>query len=218
MGQKVNPNGMRVGVIRNWDSRWYASKRQVPGLLLEDIAIREYVEKKLHDAYVSKTEIERTNNKITLTIIAAQPGVILGKEGDNKKKIVADLTKLTNKSVLLNVKEVANPDLDATLVARSIAEQIENRASYRRAEKMAIQRAMRAGAMGIKTYISGRLGGKEIAGGEGYSQGTVPLQTLRADIDFAIGVAHTTYGALGIKVWICKGIILPEKKTPKEAN
>ena len=218
MGQKVNPNGLRVGVIRNWDSRWYANKREVPALLLEDIHIREYVDKNLKAGYVSKTEIERTNNKITITLIAGQPGAILGEKGDNKKKVVAELEAMTGKSVIINVKEVANPDLDATLVARSIAEQIENRASYRRAEKQAIQKAMKAGAKGIKTYISGRLGGKEMAGGEGYSEGKVPLQTIRADIDYALAEAHTTYGLLGIKVWICKGEVLPEKKSQKEAK
>ena len=227
MGQKVNPNGMRIGIIRGWESKWYASKNEVPALLHEDLMIRKevykYYEKDIYGANVdpkltkdhgiSKIEIERSKTKIMLTIFTAKPGLIIGKEAANKVGLVDKLQKLTGKVVFLSVNEISNPAIDATLVARNIARQLENRASFRRVQKKAIQDAMRAGAKGIKTSISGRLGGAEMARREGYSEGTVPLHTLRADIDYAVAEANTTYGKLGVKVWICKGEVLPVKKT-----
>lgn len=216
MGQKVSPIGFRLGIIRDWDSKWYASKREVPALLHEDLKIRQYLEEFYKKAYVSKVEIERTKTKIMLTIYTAKPGVVIGREGSTKNQVVEYLEKLTGKTVFLTVVEIRNPDLDATLVARNIAEQLENRASFRRVQKMAIQRAMRAGAKGIKTLVSGRLGGAEMARSEGYNEGTVPLHTLRADIDYAVAEALTTYGKLGVKVWIYKGEVLPAKKAKKE--
>ncbi|MGI6710259.1 MAG: 30S ribosomal protein S3 [Bacilli bacterium] len=216
MGQKVNPNGMRLGIIRTWDSKWYASKLEVPSLLHEDLKLREFVSEFYKKAYVSKIEIERAKQRIMLTIYTAKPGIVIGREGSTKKELVSILEKKTGKTVFINIVEIKNPDLDAALVARNIAEQLESRASFRRVQKMAIQRTMKAGAKGIKTSISGRLGGAEMARREGYSEGTVPLHTLRADIDFAIAEANTTYGKLGVKVWICKGEVLPTKK--KEAK
>lgn len=216
MGQKVNPNGLRLGIIRTWDSKWYASKLEVPNLLHEDLYIRKFVNEFYKRAYVSKIEIERAKQRIMLTIYTAKPGIVIGREGSTKKELVTVLEKKTGKTVFINIVEIRNPELDAALVARNIAEQLENRASFRRVQKMAIQRTMKAGAKGIKTAISGRLGGAEMARREGYSEGTVPLHTLRSDIDFAIAEAQTTYGKLGVKVWICKGEILPAKK--KEAK
>lgn len=218
MGQKVNPIGLRVGIIRDWDSKWYASKLEVPTLLHEDLKIREMINEFYKKAYVSKIEIERTKTRVMITVHTAKPGIVIGREGSTKNEIVAQLQKFTGKTVFLNVVEIRNPDLDATLVARSIAEQLENRASFRRVQKMAIQRTMRAGAKGIKTAVSGRLGGAEMARREGYSEGTVPLHTLRADIDYAVAEANTTYGKLGVKVWICKGEVLPTKKNRKEGQ
>lgn len=216
MGQKVSPIGLRLGIIRDWDSKWYANKLEVPTLLHEDLKIREYIANYYKKAYVSRVEIERTKTKIMLTIYTAKPGVVIGREGSTKQQAVEELQKLTGKTIFLSVVEIKNPDLDATLVARNIAEQLENRASFRRVQKMAIQRSMKAGAKGIKTSISGRLGGAEMARREGYSEGTVPLHTLRADVDYAVAEATTTYGKLGVKVWICKGEVLPEKKNKKE--
>ncbi|HKM29745.1 MAG TPA: 30S ribosomal protein S3 [Bacilli bacterium] len=218
MGQKVNPIGLRVGIIRDWESKWYASKLEVPALLHEDLKIRETIQEFYKKAFVSKIEIERTKTKIMLTIHTAKPGVVIGRDGAIKAQIVEKLQKMTGKTIFLSVVEIRNPDLDATLVARNMAEQLENRASFRRVQKMAIQRSMRAGAKGIKTSISGRLGGAEMARREGYSEGTVPLHTLRADIDYALAEAKTTYGKLGVKVWICKGEVLPAKKIKKEAD
>ena len=218
MGQKVNPIGLRVGIIRDWESKWYASKLEVPALLHEDLKIRETIQEFYKKAFVSKIEIERTKTKIMLTIHTAKPGVVIGRDGAIKAQIVEKLQKMTGKTIFLSVVEIRNPDLDATLVARNMAEQLENRASFRRVQKMGIQRSMRAGAKGIKTSISGRLGGAEMARREGYSEGTVPLHTLRADIDYALAEAKTTYGKLGVKVWICKGEVLPAKKIKKEAD
>ncbi len=215
MGQKVNPIGLRLGVIRDWDSRWYANKLEVPELLHEDLKIRNEINGFYKKAQVSKITIERVKSKIMITVYTAKPGVVIGKEGAVKQEIVKRLEKLTHKSVFLSVMEIKNPDLDATLVARKIAEDLENRASFRRVQKKAIQQTMKAGAKGIKTKISGRLGGAEMARAEGYSEGTVPLHTLRADVDYALAEANTTYGKLGVKVWICKGEILPAKKEAK---
>ena len=212
MGQKVSPVGLRVGIIRDWDSRWYADKNDVADLLQEDIKIREVLHKFYVNAAVSKIEIERLKNRVILTVHTAKPGMVIGREGSVKNQVVAKLKKITTNDIILNVVEIKKPELDAVLVADSIAQQLENRASFRRVQKMAIQRAMRAGAKGCKTLVSGRLGGAEIARSEGYSEGNVPLHTLRADIDYAHAEAMTTYGKLGIKVWIYKGEILPEKK------
>ena len=215
MGQKVSPIGMRLGIIRDWDSKWYASKLEVPALLHEDLKIRAEINEYYKRAQVSRILIERVKNKVMIVLYTAKPGAVIGREGANKTAIVEKLQKLTGKTVYMNVVEIKNPDLDATLVARKMAEDLENRASFRRVQKKAIQQAMKAGAKGIKTHISGRLGGAEMARGEGYSEGTVPLHTLRADVDYALAEANTTYGKLGVKVWICKGEILPAKKEAK---
>ena len=212
MGQKVNPVGLRVGIIKDWDSRWYADKNDVADLLHEDISLREMLEKLYENSAVSKVEIERLKNRIVITVNTAKPGMVIGREGSVKKAVVAKLKELTDKQIILNVVEIKKPELDAKLVADSVASQLENRASFRRVQKMAIQRAMRSGAKGVKTLVSGRLGGAEIAREEGYSEGNVPLHTLRADIDYASVEAQTTYGKLGVKVWIYKGEILPSKK------
>ena len=215
MGQKVSPIGLRVGVIKGWESKWYADKKEVPALLHEDIKIRDVVNEYYKKAYVSKIEIERTKTKVNLTVYTSKPGLVIGKEGSIKTQLVEKLQKLTGKTVFMNVVEIKQPDLDAKLVARKMAEDLENRASFRRVQKKAIQQTMKAGAKGIKTSISGRLGGAEMARAEGYSEGTVPLHTLRADIDYALAEANTTYGKLGVKVWICKGEVLPAKKEAK---
>ncbi len=231
MGQKVNPIGLRIGVIKDWESKWYANKKEVADLLQEDIKIRKTVykyyeelptgredQKGVNDHGISKIEIERTKTKVMLTIYTMKPGFIIGKEAANKNALVQLLQKMTKKVFYVSVVEIANPYIDATLVARNIAKQLENRASFRRVQKKAIQDAMKNGAKGIKTSISGRLGGAEMARREGYSEGTVPLHTLRADIDYAIAEANTTYGKLGVKVWICKGEVLPTRKVNKEAK
>ncbi len=215
MGQKVSPIGLRLGVIRDWDSKWYANKLEVPELLHEDLRIRAEIAEFYKKAQVSKVSIERVKSKIMVTIATAKPGVVIGREGIIKQEVVKKLEKMTGKTVFMNIVEIKNPDLDATLVARKMADDLENRASFRRVQKKAIQQTMKAGAKGIKTSVSGRLGGAEMARREGYSEGTVPLHTLRADIDYAIAEANTTYGKLGVKVWICKGEILPAKKEAK---
>ncbi len=209
MGQKVNPVGLRIGIIRDWDSRWYADKNDVADLLHEDIKIRALLEDFYKNAAVSRIEIERSKGRVILTVHTAKPGMVFGRESAIKNEVVAKLQKLSNKEVYMNIKEIKKPDMDAQIVARNIAKQLENRASFRRVQKMAIQRAMRAGSKGCKTMVSGRLGGAEMARSEGYSEGNVPLHTLRADIDYATAEADTTYGKLGIKVWIYKGEILP---------
>lgn len=212
MGQKVHPIGLRIGIIRDWDSRWYADKNDVADLLHEDIKVRKLLRELYANAAVSRIEIERSKNRVIITVNTAKPGMVIGREASVKKAVVAKLQKLTDKEVFLNVVEIKRPEIDANLVAESIANQLENRASFRRVQKMAIQRAMRAGAKGCKTLISGRLGGAEMARSEGYSEGNVPLHTLRANIDYSAAEATTTYGKLGIKVWIYKGEILPAKK------
>ena len=212
MGQKVNPIGQRIGIILDWESRWYADKNDVADLLHEDIKVRDLLRELYANAAVSRIEIERSKNRVIITVNTAKPGMVIGREATVKKAVVAKLEKLTSKEVFLNVVEIKRPEVDANLVAESIANQLENRASFRRVQKMAIQRAMRAGAKGCKTLISGRLGGAEMARSEGYSEGNVPLHTLRADIDYSAAEATTTYGKLGIKVWIYKGEILPSKK------
>ena len=217
MGQKVNPHGLRVGVIKDWDSRWYARNEKVGDLLVEDKKIRDYLKKSLYSAGVPKIEIERDNAKVRVYLHCARPGVVIGKGGEEIKKIEAQLVKLTGKAVDLKIVEVKNPDLNAQLVAENIAQQIEKRISHRRAMKNTMGRAMRAGALGIKTCCSGRLGGREIAGVEHYHDGTIPLQTLRADIDYGFAEAATTYGRIGVKVWIYKGEVLTQalRTTPR---
>ncbi|MDT8862285.1 30S ribosomal protein S3 [Alkalihalobacillus sp. MEB130] len=215
MGQKVNPTGLRVGIIKDWESKWYADK-DYADLLHEDIKIREYVEKRLKDASVSKVEIERAANRVNITISTAKPGMVIGKGGSEVEALRKALNTLTGKRVHINILEIKQADLDAKLVAENIARQLENRISFRRAMKQAIQRTMRSGAKGIKTQVSGRLGGADIARAEHYSEGTVPLHTLRADIDYGTAEADTTYGKLGIKIWIYRGEVLPTKGTKKE--
>ncbi|MBM7550338.1 30S ribosomal protein S3 [Peptoniphilus gorbachii] len=210
MGQKVNPHGLRVGVIKDWDSKWYADKKNFADLLVEDNNIRKYVKKKLYTAGISKIEIERAANRVKVSIYTAKPGMVIGRGGAGVEELRAEIEKLTNKSVVINVEEIKNQDLDAQIVAEAIAESLERRVAFRRAMKQAIQRTMRQGALGIKTSVSGRLGGADMARTEGYSEGTIPLQTLRADIDYGFAEADTTYGKIGVKVWLYKGEVLPE--------
>ena len=210
MGQKVHPIGLRVGIIKDWQSKWYAEK-DYADLLHEDIKIREYLENRLKTAAVSSIEIERAANRVNITIHTGKPGMVIGKGGSEVEALRKSLNALTGKKVHFNIVEIKKVDLDAKLVAENIARQLENRISFRRAQKQAIQRAMRAGAKGIKTQVSGRLGGADIARAEHYSEGTVPLHTLRADIDYATAEADTTYGKLGVKVWIYRGEVLPTK-------
>ncbi|WP_456272764.1 30S ribosomal protein S3 [Bacillus sp. AK031] len=217
MGQKVHPVGLRVGVIRDWESKWYADK-DYANLLHEDLKVREYIAKRLVDASVSKVEIERAANRINITVHTAKPGMVIGKGGTEVEALRKALNELTSKRVHINIVEIKRADLDAKLVAENIARQLENRVSFRRAQKQSIQRAMRAGAKGIKTQVSGRLGGADIARAEHYSEGTVPLHTLRADIDYAHAEADTTYGKLGVKVWIYRGEVLPAKKKSEEGG
>ena len=212
MGQKINPIGLRVGVIRDWEAKWYADK-DFATLLHEDLKVRKYIAEALKEASVSSVEIERAANRINIAIHTGKPGMVIGKGGSEIEKLRNKLNALTNKKVHINVIEIKKVDLDATLVAGNIARQLENRVSFRRAQKQAIQRAMKLGAKGIKTQVSGRLGGADIARVEQYSEGTVPLHTLRADIDFAHEEADTTYGKLGVKVWIYRGEVLPTQKS-----
>jgi len=217
MGQKVNPHGLRVGVIKDWDSRWYARNEKVGDLIVEDKKIRDYLKKTLYGAGIPKIEIERDNAKVRIYLHCARPGVVIGKGGEDIKKIEAALVKLTGKAVDLKIVENRESDTTAQLVAENIAQQIEKRISHRRAMKNAMGRAMRAGAKGIKVSCSGRLGGREIAGTEHYHDGTIPLQTIRADIDYGFAEAATTYGRIGIKVWIYKGEVLTQalRTTPR---
>ncbi|MDD3126322.1 MAG: 30S ribosomal protein S3 [Candidatus Izemoplasmatales bacterium] len=215
MGQKVSPVGLRVGIIRDWDSRWYADKKDVANLLIEDIKIRTLLYDLYKNASVSKIEIERSKSRVIITVNTAKPGMVIGRDGVTKVAVIEKLKTLSNKEIFLNIVEIKHPELDAKLVAESIATQLENRASFRRTQKVAIQRALKAGAKGCKTLVAGRLAGAEIARSEGYNEGNVPLHTLRADIDYALAEAHTTYGKLGVKVWIYKGEILPAKKEAK---
>lgn len=217
MGQKVHPIGMRIGVIRDWDSKWYAEK-DYADFLHEDLRIRDYVAKRLSDASVSRVEIERAANRVNITIHTAKPGMVICKGGSEVEALRKNLNELTQKRVHINIVEIKRADLDAKLVAENIARQLEGRVSFRRAQKQAIQRTMRAGAKGIKTQVSGRLGGADIARAEHYSEGTVPLHTLRADIDYAWEEADTTYGKLGVKVWIYRGEVLPTKKNNVEGG
>ena len=218
MGQKINPTGMRVGIIRDWDAKWYANKKDYATALHEDLKLRKYIETKLADASVSRIEIERTANRVNISIHTAKPGMVIGKGGSEVDALRNELSKLVAKGerVHINIIEIKKPDLDAHLVGSQIASDLERRVAFRRAMRGAIQRAMRAGAKGIKTQVSGRINGADIARVEQYTEGTVPLHTLRADIDFSWDEATTTYGQLGVKTWIYRGDVLPEKKSVKK--
>ena len=217
MGQKVNPHGLRVGVIKDWDSRWYASEEKVGDLIVEDQKIRKYLKKTLYGAGVPKIEIERSNDIVTIYLHCARPGVVIGKGGEQIEQYRLAVEKMIGKKVKLNIVEVRNPDMNAQLVAENIAQQLEKRISHRRAMKNSMARAMRAGAKGIKVCCSGRLGGREIAGVEHYHEGTIPLQTIRADIEYGFAEAATTFGRIGVKVWIYKGEVLSQtlRTTPR---
>ena len=211
MGQKVNPHGLRVGVIKDWDSKWYAEDADFSEFLVEDYNIRKFLKEKLFAAGISKIEIERASDRVKVIIYTAKPGVVIGKAGAEIEKTKKELSKMTGKKVLVDIKEIKRPDKDAQLAAENVAAQLENRVAFRRAMKSVMGRAMKAGALGIKTSCSGRLGGADMARTEFYSEGTIPLQTLRADIDYGFAEADTTYGKVGVKVWIYKGEVLPTK-------
>ncbi len=213
MGQKVNPHGLRVGVIKDWSSKWYSNKKDFSNLLIEDKGIRKHVKKKFFTSGVSNIEIERAANRVKITIYTAKPGMVIGKGGSGVDDLKKELELMTGKNVFINIIEVKVPELNSQLVAENIASQLERRISFRRAMKQSIQRTMRSGAKGIKTMVSGRLGGAEIARSERYSEGTIPLQTLRADIDYGFAEADTTYGKIGVKVWIYKGEVLGKAKS-----
>ncbi len=217
MGQKVNPHGLRVGVIKDWDSKWYA-EADFADNLVEDYNIRTYLKKKLYSAGVAKIEIERASDRLKVIIHTAKPGVVIGKGGAEIEKLKADVQKFTDKKLVVDIKEIKRPDRDAQLVAESIAQQLENRISFRRAMKSTMARTMKAGAKGIKTSVSGRLGGADMARTEFYSEGTIPLQTLRADIDYGFAEADTTYGKVGVKAWIYKGEVLPVKQVKEGSD
>lgn len=212
MGQKVNPHGIRVGIIKDWDSKWFANRKDFGDSLVEDYKIRKFLKKKLFNSGIAKIEIEKKQEKTLITLHAAKPGIIIGKGGAEIEKLKADVKKLIGKDVHINIVEIKVPDMNAQLVAENIAAQLEKRISFRRAMKQCMQRTMKMGAKGIKTAVSGRLGGAEIARCEHYHEGTIPLQTLRADIDYGFWEADTTYGKIGVKVWIYKGEVLPGAK------
>ena len=218
MGQKMDPNGLRLGIIKDWNSKWYADSKNFADYLVEDYKIRKYIDKKLHVAGISKIEIERTAKFVKINVYTAKPGLIIGKGGNLAEALKAELEKMINKQVNLNIVEVSNIDLDAKLVAENIAMQLEKRISFRRAMKQCMQKTMKAGALGIKTAVSGRLGGADMARTEFYKEGTIPLQTLRAEIDYGFAEADTTYGKIGVKVWTYKGQILPAKKNNMEGG
>ena len=215
MGQKINPKGLRVGVIHDWDAKWFADDKDFADVLHEDLKIRNHIDTALVDASVSRVEIERAANRINISINTAKPGMVIGKGGSEVDKLRNELNKLTGKRVHVNIIEIKKPELDAKLVAEDIAQQLENRIAFRRAQKQAIQNTMRAGAEGIRTQVSGRLNGADMARTESFSEGTVPLHTIRADIDYAHAEADTTFGKIGVKVWIYKGEILSSKKDTK---
>ena len=220
MGQKVNPHGLRVGVIKDWESKWFAEPENFADALVEDYKIREFLKKKLYHAGVSKIQIERTTGRVKVIVYTAKPGGVLGKGGAEIEKLKVELAKFSNQKILVDIKEVKTPDSDAQLVAENIAQQLENRISFRRAMKSCMGRAMKAGAKGIKTSCSGRLGGADMARTEFYSEGNIPLQTLRADIDYGFAEANTTYGKIGVKTWVYHGEVLPTKggKTAKASS
>ena len=218
MGQKMHPHGLRVGVIKDWSSKWYADSKNFADYLVEDQKIRAYVKKKLYVSGISKIEIERTAKFVKVNVYTAKPGLVIGKGGNLAESLKAELSKMINKEVNLNIVEVKDVDTDAQLVAENIAGQLERRISFRRAMKQCMQKSMKAGALGIKTAVSGRLGGADMARTEFYKEGTIPLQTLRADIDYGFAEADTTYGKIGVKVWIYKGEVLPSKKIKAEGG
>ena len=218
MGQKVNPHGLRVGVIKDWDSKWYAEDADFSEFLVEDYNIRKFLKEKLYAAGISKIEIERASDRVKVIIYTAKPGVVIGKAGAEIEKTKKELSKLTDKKVLVDIKEIKRPDKDAQLAAENVAAQLENRVAFRRAMKSVMGRAMKSGALGIKTSCSGRLGGADMARTEFYSEGTIPLQTLRADIDYGFAEADTTYGKVGVKVWIYKGEVLPTKENKEGSD
>lgn len=213
MGQKVNPNGLRLGINKDWDSKWYANKADFSKYLANDVKIREYFEKNSKANGISKVQIERNSKRTEVIVHTAKPGVIIGRGGEQIEVMKKELSKLVNEDIQISIVDIKKPDMSAQIVADSIAMQIENRASFRMAQKRAIRNAMKAGAKGIKTLVSGRLGGADMARSEGYTEGTIPLHTLRADVDYATSEADTTFGKIGVKVWIYKGEILPSKKT-----
>ena len=212
MGQKVSPNGLRLGINKDWEAKWYANKKDFSKTLAQDIKIREYFDNNMKNAGIAKVEIERTAKKCEITIHTSKPGIMIGKGGEEIEKLKKELAKLTDENIQISIVDIKKVDLNAKLVAESIANQITNRASFRMAQKRAIRNAMKAGAKGIKTLVSGRLGGADMARSEGYTEGTIPLHTLRADVDYATAEADTTFGKIGVKVWIYKGEILPGKK------
>ena len=218
MGQKVHPTGVRVGIIKDWNSKWYADSRNFADYLVEDQKIRKFLKKKLYTAGISKIEIERTAKAVKVNLYTAKPGIVIGKGGAGAESLKAELQKMIGKDVNLNIVEVKSPDLDAQLVAENIAGQLERRISFRRAMKQCMQKTMKMGALGIKTSVSGRLGGADMARTEFYKEGTIPLQTLRADIEYGFAEANTTYGKIGVKVWIYKGEVLPAKKKQQEGG
>jgi small subunit ribosomal protein S3 len=218
MGQKVNPHGLRIGIIKDWDTKWYANNKNFSVFLVEDVKLRRFLKKKLYVSGVSRIEIERAANKVKINVSTAKPGLVIGKGGTGIDELRKELEKMTGKSVLINITEIKSPEIDATLVAENIASQLEKRISFRRAMKQSMSRAMKLGAKGIKTAVAGRLGGAEIARTEHYHEGTIPLQTLRADIDYGFAEANTTYGKLGVKVWIYKGEVLPAAKKQTKAE
>lgn len=214
MGQKVNPKGLRIGIIKDWEGKWFADKRNYSNLLIEDVKIREYIKRKLYQAGISKTQIERAANRVKISVHTAKPGIVIGRGGAEVEALRKELEKMTGKQVHVNIVEIKTPETDAQLVAENIASQLEKRIAFRRAMKQTVQRSLRLGAKGIKIACSGRLAGAEIARTEWYSEGKVPLHTLRADIDYGFAEANTTYGKIGVKVWIYKGEVLPEAKKP----
>lgn len=217
MGQKVNPHGLRVGIIKDWDTKWYAEK-DFADYLVEDVKIRKFIKKKLYAAGVSKIAIERTAGRVKISVYTAKPGIVIGKNGQAIEELKGEIQKMTSQKVAVNIEEIKRPETDAQLVAERIALDLENRVTFRRAMKQAMGRTMKFGAKGIKTAVSGRLGGADIARTESYHDGTIPLQTLRADIDYGFAEADTTYGKLGVKVWIYKGEVLPVKAVKKEGG
>ena len=218
MGQKINPHGFRIGIIKDWDTKWYANKKTFSTYLIEDVMIRKFIKKKLYISGISRIEIDRAANKVKINVNTAKPGLVIGKGGQGIEDLRKEIEKMTGKSVLINITEIKSPDLDATLVAENIASQLEKRISFRRAMKQCMSRTMKTGAKGIKTQCAGRLGGAEIARTEHYHEGTIPLQTLRADIDYGFAEANTTFGKIGVKVWIYKGEVLPAVKKENKAE
>lgn len=217
MGQKVNPHGLRVGIIKDWDTKWYAEK-DFADFLVEDVKIRKFIKKKLFASGISKVLIERTSGNIKISVYTAKPGIVIGRNGAAIEELKNEIQKMTTHKVAVNIEEIKRPELDAQLVAENIAQQLENRVTFRRAMKQAMGRTMKFGAKGIKTAVSGRLGGADMARTESYHEGTIPLQTLRADIDYGFAEADTTYGKLGVKVWVYKGEVLPVKAAKKEGG